>query len=99
MAQAGQRMSVRTSAVRGRLSGLRPMLSLVGSFGMSPVHYLQYLRVGKARESLEFSRLTVNEIAWRVGYQDPGSFRKVFQRIMGLSPRHYRRRFGVARDG
>jgi transcriptional regulator GlxA family with amidase domain len=67
--------------------------------GMTPVHYLQYLRVGKARESLEFSRLTVNEIAWRVGYQDPGSFRKVFQRIMGLSPRHYRRRFGVARDG
>ena len=33
---------------------------------------------------------TVNEIAWMVGYEDPGSFRKVFQRIMGLSPGHYR---------
>ena len=51
---------------------------------------LQYLRVGKARESLEFSMSTVNEIAWMVGYEDPGSFRKVFQRIMGLSPGHYR---------
>ena len=67
--------------------------------GMTPTRYLQYLRVGKARESLEFSTLTVNEIAWRVGYQDPGSFRKVFQRVIGLSPGHYRSRFGVAREG
>ncbi|MDE2051429.1 MAG: AraC family transcriptional regulator, partial [Gammaproteobacteria bacterium] len=34
-----------------------------------------------------------------VGYEDPGSFRKVFQRIMGLSPGQYRRRFGIAREG
>ena len=66
--------------------------------GMTPTRYLQYLRVGKARESLEFSMSTVNEIAWMVGYEDPGSFRKVFQRIMGLSPGHYRRRFGIARE-
>jgi transcriptional regulator GlxA family with amidase domain len=67
--------------------------------GMTPTRYLQYLRVGKARESLEFSMSTINEIAWMVGYEDPGSFRKVFQRIMGLSPGHYRRRFGIAREG
>jgi transcriptional regulator GlxA family with amidase domain len=67
--------------------------------GMTPTRYLQYLRVGKARESLEFSISTINEIAWMVGYEDPGSFRKVFQRIMGLSPGHYRRRFGIAREG
>jgi len=67
--------------------------------GMTPTHYLQHLSVGKARESLEFSVSTVNEIAWMVGYEDPGAFRKVFQRIMGLSPGPYRRRFGVARDG
>ena len=63
--------------------------------GMTPTRYLQHLRVGKARESLEISPLTVNEIAWRVGYEDPGSFRKVFQRLMGLAPGDYRRRFGI----
>jgi len=66
--------------------------------GMTPTRYLQCLRVGKARESLEFTMLTVNEISWTVGYEDPGSFRKVFQRIMGLSPGDYRRRFGIARE-
>jgi transcriptional regulator GlxA family with amidase domain len=67
--------------------------------GMTPTRYLQHLRVGKARESLEFSMLTINEIAWMTGYGDAGSFRKVFQHIMGLSPGDYRRRFGIARQG
>jgi transcriptional regulator GlxA family with amidase domain len=67
--------------------------------GMTPTRYLQHLRVGKARESLESSMSTVNEIAWTIGYEDPGSFRKVFQRIIGLSPGDYRRRFGIAREG
>jgi transcriptional regulator GlxA family with amidase domain len=67
--------------------------------GMTPTRYLQHLRVGKARESLEFSMSTINEIAWMIGYEDPGSFRKVFQHIMGLSPGAYRRRFGIARQG
>ena len=67
--------------------------------GMTPTRYLQHLRVGKARESLEFSMLPVNEIAWSVGYEDPGSFRKVFHHIIGLSPGDYRRRFGIAREG
>lgn len=67
--------------------------------GLTPTQYLQQLRVGKAREALEFTVSTINEIAWMVGYEDPGSFRKVFQRIMGLSPGQYRRRFGIAREG
>ena len=66
------------------------------STGMTPTEYVQQLRVLKARESLEFSRLTVNEIAWIVGYKDPGSFRRVFRAVVGLSPVDYRRRFGIA---
>ena len=61
--------------------------------GQKPTEYLQNLRVAKAREALEFTKDTVNEIAWKVGYEDPGAFRKVFRRIIGLSPGDYRRRF------
>ncbi|HEX9447199.1 MAG TPA: helix-turn-helix domain-containing protein [Dongiaceae bacterium] len=35
------------------------------------------------------------QIAWSVGYEDPGAFRKVFQKVIGLSPGDYRRRFAV----
>ena len=65
--------------------------------GHTPTAYLQQLRVGKARELLELSSRSVDEIAWKVGYQDTSAFRKVFVRVMGLSPGEYRRRFATAR--
>ncbi|MEM9488335.1 MAG: GlxA family transcriptional regulator [Myxococcota bacterium] len=63
--------------------------------GLKPIRYLQQLRVGKARGMLELSSMTVDEIAWKVGYEDTSAFRKLFKRIMGLSPGEYRRRFAV----
>ncbi|SBV32211.1 conserved protein of unknown function [uncultured Sphingopyxis sp.] len=63
--------------------------------GMTPVEYLQHLRVGKARELLEFTRRTVDQIAWSVGYEDAAAFRKLFHRLTGLSPHEYRQRFST----
>jgi transcriptional regulator GlxA family with amidase domain len=63
--------------------------------GHKPTEYCQRLRVGKARELLEFTNKPIEQIAWATGYGDPGSFRKVFQRVVGLSPGEYRRRFAV----
>jgi transcriptional regulator GlxA family with amidase domain len=63
--------------------------------GMTPVEYVQHLRVGKARELLEFTRRTVDQIAWGVGYEDAAAFRKLFHRITGLSPHEYRQRFAT----
>lgn len=61
--------------------------------GLAPTEYVQRLRVGKARDLLQFGSLTVDEVAAEVGYVDPGAFRKVFNRIVGLSPASYRKRF------
>jgi transcriptional regulator GlxA family with amidase domain len=63
--------------------------------GLKPTEYCQHLRVGKAREMLEFSNGTIDHIAWTVGYQDPGAFRAIFKKITGLAPSEYRARFGV----
>lgn len=62
--------------------------------GLTPVDYCQRLRVGKARELLEFGTLPLDAVAWQVGYTDPGAFRKIFTRVTGLTPGEYRRRFG-----
>jgi transcriptional regulator GlxA family with amidase domain len=66
--------------------------------GLKPTDYSQRLRVGKAREMLEFTSQTVDQIAGTIGYDDPASFRRVFQRVMGLSPSDYRRRFAVSHE-
>ncbi|WP_323181590.1 GlxA family transcriptional regulator [Kaistia defluvii] len=61
--------------------------------GLTTTGYQQQLKVNRARELLQFSALSADEVAWQVGYGDPGAFRKVFVRIVGLSPAEYRRRF------
>lgn len=63
--------------------------------GMTTTEYCQRLRVGRARELLQADRLSIERVAWEVGYADPGAFRKVFTRIVGLSPGAYRRRFAT----
>ncbi len=70
-----------------------------GATGLKPTEYCQHVRVGKAREMLEFTNGTVDHIAWCVGYQDPGAFRSTFKKITGLSPSDYRKRFGVSAPG
>ncbi|MCV6589331.1 MAG: helix-turn-helix domain-containing protein [Marinobacterium sp.] len=62
---------------------------------LNPSDYLQHLRVGQARTLMESSILSVDEIAWRVGYSDSSAFRRIFQKIIGLTPRAYRQRFSA----
>ena len=61
--------------------------------GLTATAYAQHVRIGRAREMLQFSRLSVERIAWEVGYDDSGAFRKIFVRITGLNPGAYRQRF------
>jgi transcriptional regulator GlxA family with amidase domain len=61
--------------------------------GLTTTEYVQRLRVGKARELLQFGTLPADSIAGQVGYSDGSAFRKVFTRVVGLSPGEYRRRF------
>ena len=42
---------------------------------------------------LEASDEVIQEIALAVGYDDANSFRRLFKRSTGISPREYRQRF------
>jgi len=59
--------------------------------GLSPLAYLQSLRVAAAKQMLEATNLTVTEVAFHVGYQDQGHFARVFTRAMSVAPAEYRR--------
>jgi transcriptional regulator GlxA family with amidase domain len=65
----------------------------VKATGMKPSEYQQRLRITRAREMLEFSRTSVEQIAWTIGYTDVGGFRRIFRKVVGLTPSDYRRRF------
>lgn len=61
--------------------------------GHSPIAYVHQLRIEKAKHLLESSDDPVEAIGWEIGYEDPSSFRRLFQRLTNLSPGGYRRRF------
>ncbi len=60
--------------------------------GKSFREYLTYLRVELAKSLLECNSLSVNEIAFSVGFNDCGYFCKVFKKLTDKTPTEYRKR-------
>ena len=67
------------------------------STGDSPQVFLQKLRVETGKALLENTALRMDQILERIGYDDDSAFRRLFRKHTSLSPREYRRRFGVSR--
>jgi transcriptional regulator GlxA family with amidase domain len=65
------------------------------STGSSPSAFVEQLRVEMSKALLENTALRMGEILDRIGYNDDSAFRRLFRRHTGLSPREYRKRFGI----
>ncbi|WP_367065518.1 helix-turn-helix domain-containing protein [Oryzisolibacter sp. LB2S] len=63
--------------------------------GLTPIDYVQRLRVEDAKRRLERTDAPVDEISWRVGYEDAAFFRRLFKRTTGMAPGAYRKRFRI----
>jgi len=58
--------------------------------GHSPADYLIRTRIEAACRLLDFSRLSIKEIAAKVGYDDPYYFSRIFKKTTSYSPKTYR---------
>jgi transcriptional regulator GlxA family with amidase domain len=63
--------------------------------GLTPIEYVQRLRIEDAKRRLERTEASVDEISWRVGYEDAAFFRRLFKRTTGMTPGAYRKRFCI----
>jgi transcriptional regulator GlxA family with amidase domain len=63
--------------------------------GLTPLSYVQRLRIEDAKRRLERTEVSIEEISWQVGYEDPAFFRRLFKRTTGLAPGAYRKRFRI----
>lgn len=61
------------------------------SLGLSPLGFIQKLRVEHAIHLLESTDLPIEHIADRVGYHEPAGLRRVFLRETGRAPSAFRR--------
>lgn len=60
------------------------------SVGMTPQQYLLQYRMNKACELLRKGQFNVGEVAQSVGYSDALLFSRMFKKIIGTAPKHYR---------
>lgn len=59
--------------------------------GLSPVDYLNRIRIVKSLEYLQMGELSVSEAAAKVGIYDANYFSRLFKKVMGYSPRYFKR--------
>jgi transcriptional regulator GlxA family with amidase domain len=81
---------------RSRLAERTFKRRFASATGLAPIDYVQRLRVEDAKRRLERTDAPIDEISWRVGYEDPAFFRRLFKRTTNMAPGAYRRRFRIA---
>ncbi|MBQ8308140.1 MAG: response regulator, partial [Alistipes sp.] len=64
---------------------------LKGLTGKSPVELIKEYRINKARLLLRTGQFSVSEVAYKVGFSDPGYFSRCFRDQFKMSPAEYLR--------
>jgi AraC family transcriptional regulator of arabinose operon len=67
--------------------------------GSTLINWREERRVARASQLLTQTALQIQEVAQRVGYQDPLYFSRTFSKLVGLSPRQFRRVRSTAQGG
>lgn len=61
--------------------------------GYSPIQYFNHLKMQRACQYLSFTDMSVKEISFSLGYEDPLYFSRLFKKTMNISPLKYRSEF------
>lgn len=59
--------------------------------GINYIDFLTECRIQKAKSMMSDPELSLKEITFEVGYNDPNYFSKVFKKVCGVSPTDYRK--------
>jgi transcriptional regulator GlxA family with amidase domain len=65
----------------------------IAATGRRPIDHVHRLRIEKARDLIEHGDAAIDEVGYRVGYEDSAFFRRLFRRTTGLTPAAYRRKY------
>ncbi len=72
------------------LSVSQTIRSFRNAYGMPPYEYMNQQRIQTAKLLLRNSALSIQDIAFQLGFQDQNYFSKYFKKKCGQSPRKYR---------
>lgn len=61
--------------------------------GLSPVEFVREVRFERAAEYIRDTQLTVSEVSYQVGIEDPRYFSRCFKQKFGMTPSEYRAQY------
>lgn len=93
-ANPGADWSVSRLAGEVAMSPSRFSARFAESLGVSPMAYVTQWRMNVACRSLDASRVSVEQIAAKVGYESAAAFNRTFKKVVGLPPATWRVRHG-----
>ena len=56
----------------------------------APMNYFLHMKIKRACQLLRNTNLKVNQISFKLGFEDPYYFSRIFKKIVGQSPKDYR---------
>lgn len=59
--------------------------------GLTPIAYLNRMRIVKSLEYLEYEGLSIADAAGKVGIYDANYYSRLFKKVMGYSPRYFKK--------
>ena len=65
---------------------------------VSPLEYINTVRIQKACDFLQKKDYLVHELAWKVGYTSVSTFERNFKKIVGDSPKQWRLKSSTSRE-
>ena len=85
-------LSIDMDTICQHVSYSRSYISRVfkNDMGMTVSEYIQHVRIRNAQALLRESPLSIQEVSYSVGIDDPLYFSKMFRKLSGMSPRDYR---------
>lgn len=90
-----RKLGLRAMSEAVKLSPWRLAHLFKSETGMSPQRYLTLVRLQSARNQLESTFLSIQEIGAAVGIPNPSQFTRSFKAAYGMTPIEYRRSRGV----
>jgi len=58
--------------------------------GITPVEYVQKIRIDTAKELVQTTNLSIGEVMFKTGYHDHSHFLRLFKKYHGITPSQYR---------
>ena len=84
-------ISVETMAEKLGMSRVHLYKKLTAITDLTPSEFIRQIRLRHAEQLLSKSQLTVAEVAYKVGFNNPRYFSKYFKEMYGVMPSEYKK--------